>query len=70
MKSLDHLEEIRFCNARSRKAASELNEEVVSANASKQMPKGTSCRNIFVGTDCSGIEVPIQALRNIAGVHF
>ena len=79
-KNADYREYIRYGTITAKNKALELHKELnprqssgegekdnFFVNASK--PKATSGRAIRIGTDCSGMEAPIQAMRNLKVKH-
>ena len=74
IKSDEYQENVRYGGVRAKKKALELNKELKSRHSSaqgegdkfhtnKSQPKATSGGTITIGTNCSGMEAPIQAFR-------
>ena len=70
----EYREGIRYGTVRAKKKALELNKELESKHSSgkdaadkffrdESVPKITSDGTITIGTDCSGMEAPIQAIK-------
>lgn len=76
----EYREGIRYGTVRAKNRALELNKELESRHSSgkdaadkffrdKSVPKITSDGTIKIGTDCSGMEAPIQAITNLQIKH-
>ena len=72
----EYREGIRYGTVRAKKKALELNKELESKQSSgkdaadkffrdESVPKIISDGTITIGTDCSGMEAPIQAIKNL-----
>ena len=72
----EYREGIRYGTVRAKNRALELNKELESRHSfgkdaadkffrDESVPKVTSSGTITIGTDCSGMEAPIQAIRNL-----
>ena len=68
IKSPEYLEGVRFGNVNARLRASELHKEVNQVLSAQDKPGAIPGRPVTIGTDCSGMEAPIQAFRNLKGV--